>query len=142
MLSGTSRVHTAGLLCRSPSALLSAPSSSPLLCGLRCLLSAHSIFATSSHSSASWLEQSEGPMEERIGKEMQRLLSSWGTSHESRHKAHCGMQRILFTSCPSSELQSEGYTHMCFPQPPTGPETIRKSGFRQRPSDQTRLGHF
>ena len=38
---------------------------------------------------------------------MQRPLSSWGTSHELKHKAHCGMQRILFTSCPSAELQSE-----------------------------------
>ena len=46
MLSRSSRVHTAGLLCRSSSAWLSAPSSSPLLCGLRWLLSAHSNFAT------------------------------------------------------------------------------------------------
>ena len=98
---------------RSPSAWLKAPSSSPLLCGPQWLLSAHSIFATSSHSSASWVEQSEGHMEESIGKLMQRPLSSWGTSRELRHKAHCGMQRILFTSCPLAELQSEHlHTHM------------------------------
>ena len=30
------------------------------------------------------------------------------------------------------------YTHMGFPQPPSGPETISKSGFKQRPSDWTR----
>ena len=59
--------RTAGLLCRSPSTWLKAPSSFPLLCGPQWLLSAHSIFATSSHSSASWVEQSKGHMEERIG---------------------------------------------------------------------------
>ena len=37
---------------------------------------------------------------------MQRPLSSQGTSRESRHKDHCGMKRILFTSCPSPELQN------------------------------------
>ena len=43
---------------------------------------------------------------------MQRPLSSWGISRELRHKAHCGIQRILFTSCPLTELQSEGlHTH-------------------------------
>ena len=68
MLSGTSRAHTAGLLGRSPSAWLKAPSFFPLLCGPQWLLSAHSVFATNSHSSASWVEQSEGHMEERIGK--------------------------------------------------------------------------
>ena len=46
---------------------------------------------------------------------MQRPLSSQGTSHESRHKAHFGMQRILFTSCPSAELQGKIYTQMSFP---------------------------
>jgi len=65
MLSGTSRAHTAGLLGRSPSAWLKAPSSSPLLCGPQWLLSAHSIFATNNHSPDSWVEQSEGHMEER-----------------------------------------------------------------------------
>ena len=34
------------------------------------------------------------------------------------------------------------YTHMCFSQPPPGPEIISKSGFKQRPSDRTRLSHF
>ena len=44
---------------------------------------------------------------------MQRPLSSWGKSCELRHKAHCGTQRILFTSCPSAELQSEDlHKHM------------------------------
>ena len=46
MLSISSRVHTAGLLCKSLSAWLSSPFSSPLLCGLWWLLSAHSNFAT------------------------------------------------------------------------------------------------
>ena len=57
MLSRTSRVLTAGLLYKSPSAWLKAPSFSPLPCGPQWLLSAYSIFATSSHSSASWVEQ-------------------------------------------------------------------------------------
>ena len=57
MLSRTSRVLTAGLLYKSPSAWLKAPSFSPLLCGPQWLFSACSIFATSSHSSASWVEQ-------------------------------------------------------------------------------------
>ena len=38
---------------------------------------------------------------------MLRPLSYWGTSPESRYKAHFGTQRVLFTSCPSAELQSE-----------------------------------
>ena len=38
---------------------------------------------------------------------MQRPPSSWGTSPESRHKAHFGTQRILLTPCPSVELPSE-----------------------------------
>ena len=49
-----------------------------------------------------------------------------------------------FCLLPVHQLSSKVkvYTHMGFPQPPTGPETISKSGFKQRPSDQTRLGHF
>ena len=60
-------MHTAGLLGRSPSAWFKAPSSSPLTCGPQWLFSAHSIFANRSHSSASWVEQSEGHMEEKVG---------------------------------------------------------------------------
>ena len=49
-----------------------------------------------------------------------------------------------FCLLPAHQLSSKVniYTHTCFPQPPPGPETISKSGFKQRPSDQTRLGHF
>ena len=113
MLSISSRVHTAGLLCRSPSDWLSALSS-PLLCGLRWLISAHSNFATKAstlplcHFSASCIEQTQGTLG-RKGWEIKAKAqySSWGTSPESRHKTHCGTQRILFTSWPSAELQSE-----------------------------------
>ena len=49
-----------------------------------------------------------------------------------------------FCLLPVHQLSSKVkvYTHMGFPQSPTGPEIISKSGFKQRPSDQTRLGHF
>ena len=103
MLLRSSRVHTAGLLCRSPSALLSAPSSSPLLCGLRWLLSAHSNFATKAstltlcHFSASCVEQTQGTLG-RKGWEIKAKAqySSWGTSPESRYKTHCGTQDSVY----------------------------------------------
>ena len=41
-----------------------------------------------------------------------------------------------FCLLPAHHLSSK------VPQPPPGPETIGKSGFRQRPSDWTRSGHF
>ena len=56
MYTRTSTVHTASVLCRSPSALLSAPSCTPLLCSPQLLLLAYSIFATIGHSLLFWVE--------------------------------------------------------------------------------------
>ena len=106
MLSGTSRVHMAGLFYRSPSTWLSAPSSSPLLWGPQCLLSAHSISATSSHSSACQVEQkwwTHGRKGWKINAKTTQLLGKqpWVKAQSPLWDAE---DSIFY---PSVELQSE-----------------------------------
>lgn len=129
ILSGTSRVHKFKFLQvpfpawpSAPLLLLSLPWSS--------VVAHHSgIFATSSNLSL-LLSRSEYTWKKGLGNKCKDHLAQ-GTSYESRRKAHCGMQRIPFTSCPSTELQSPTNS-------PLGPETIGKSGFRQSTSYWTR----
>ena len=114
MLSRTSRVHTACLLCRSPYILLHGASSFPLLCGPQWLLSVYSNFVTRKHSSGFWVDRKWGT-HGRKGWEIKAKAhySSQGTRPESRHKAQRRTQRILITSCPSAELKSEDlYKHV------------------------------
>ena len=115
-LSGTSRVHTAGLLCRSLSAWLNAPSSSPLLRDPWWLLWAHSISATSSHSSASRVKQKWGTHGRKgweINAKTTQLLGepalSPGTKLTLEHRGFCLL--------PAHQLSSQVkiYTNMCLP---------------------------
>ena len=141
MLSRCSRVHIAGLLCRSPSASLSALSSSPLLCGLWWLLSAHSNFATKAstlplcHFSASCIEQTQGTLG-RKGWEIKAKAqySSWGTSLSQGTKPTVGLRGFCLP--PAHQLSSKMniYTNVGLLQPPPRPETISKSGLGQTTS--------
>ena len=67
-------------------------------------------------------------------------LGEPAVSRGTKHTVGCRGFCLLPVHQLSSKVKV--YTHMGFPQPPPGPETISKSGFKQRPSDQTRLGHF
>ena len=132
-----SKISRAGLLCRSLSAWLNAPSSSPLLCGPQWLHSAHSISATSSHSPAYWVEQKWGT-HGRKGWEINAKTTQLSGS-ESRHKdLSPGTKPTLghrgFCLLPAHQLSSKLkiYTNMCFLHSPPKAETTSKSGLGQR----------
>ena len=107
MPSGTSRAHTAGLLCRSPSTCSVPPP--PLPCCV--VLSGCSQPTVSLPPAATpqppGLSKVRDTWKKVLGNKCKAHCSSLGTSLESRHKAQRGTQRILFTSCPSTELPSE-----------------------------------
>ena len=116
-----------------PYPLLSAPSTFPLLCGPQWLLTAHSSFTTSSHSSVFWVEWKWETHGRKCWEINAKAQYSWGN------------QRILLTSSPSAEFQSEFKQTRAFLQAPPGPETISKSGLRQRPNEaflRVRRGPF
>ena len=102
-----SRISRAGLLCRSPSTWLSDVSYSPLLCGAQWLLWAHSISATSSHSSACRVEQNWGTHGRKGWEINAKTTQLLGNQPWVQVQSPLWTQRVLFTSCPSAELQSE-----------------------------------
>ena len=138
-----SRISRAGLLCRSPSTWLSDFSYSPLLCGAQWLLWAHSISATSSHSSACRVEQKWGTHGRKgweINAKTTQLLGNqpWVQVQSPLWDTEGSLYFL-----PISWAPKRRFTHTwASPQPPPGPETTSKSGLRQRPSVQTRPGHI
>ena len=99
-------------------------------------LSPH-ISATSSHSSASWVEQKRG-IQGRKGWEINAKTTQLSGS-ESRHKAPSpGTKPTLgcrgFCLLPAHQLSSNVkiYTNMCFLHSPPKAETTSKSGLGQR----------
>ena len=139
-------VHTAGLLCRSPSAWLSAPSSSPLLYGLLWLLSDHSNFATKAStlplfSLLRWAN-SRDTWKKGLGNKGKSPVQLLG--NQPWVKVQNPLWDSGFCLPPARKLSSKVniYTNMCLLQPPPRPETISKSGLGQTTSDWTRPGPF
>ena len=136
MLSGTSRAHTAGLLGRSSSAWLKGPSSPAVWSSVVAL-------------SPQYLSHQQ-PLLSKVKDTWKKVLENKCKDHSALEEPSMSQGTKPTVGCrgfcllPAHQLSSKEkiYTHMCFPQPPPGPETISKSGFKQRPSDRTRLGHF
>ena len=68
--------------------------------------------------------------------------NSQGMSPQLRHKAHSGLRRFCILPVHQLISKVKVQVNMCFLQPPPWPETTRKSGVGQRPSDGTKPGHF
>ena len=142
MLSGTSRAHTAGLLGRSLSTLLKAPSSSPAvwssvvalkpqyLCHQQPLLRLLDWAKWGTHGRKGWGINAKTTQLSGNQPWVEAQSPLWDTEDS-----------VYFL--PISWAPKGRFTQTCAsPQPPPGPETISKSGLRQRTSVRTRLGHI
>ena len=142
MLSGTSRAHTAGLLGRSLSTLLKAPSSSPAvwssvvalkpqyLCHQQPLLRLLDWAKWGTHGRKGW----------GINAKTAQLSGNqpWVEAQSPLWDAEDSVYFLPISWAPKGRFTQTRASQ----QPPPGPETISKSGLRQRTSVRTRPGHI